>query len=99
MERIILHCDLNNFFASVECIKETSFFKKPMAVCGSTSERKGIVLAKNEEAKAYKIKTGEAVWEAKLKCPNLIVVPPDMKAYAEYSKKVRDIYEKLYGSR
>lgn len=93
MERIILHCDLNNFFASVECIKEPSLFEKPMAVCGNTEERRGIVLAKNEIAKAYGVKTGEAVWEAKKKCPHLITVSPDMKAYSLYSKKVRDIYE------
>jgi len=94
MERIIFHCDLNNFYASVECKKAPSLAKKPVAVCGSSEERKGIVLAKNEIAKAYGIKTGEAIWEAKRKCHSLVIVPPDHKAYAYYSRQVRDIYER-----
>jgi len=94
MERIIFHCDLNNFYASVECKKAPSLAKKPVAVCGSSGERKGIVLAKNEIAKAYGIKTGEAIWEAKRKCHSLVIVPPDHKAYAYYSRQVRDIYER-----
>ncbi len=50
-ERFILHCDLNNFFASVECLGHPEYLDVPMAVCGSVEERHGIVLAKNERAK------------------------------------------------
>ena len=64
MERAILHCDANNFYASVECMLDTSLRDKPVAVCGSVEERHGIVLAKNYIAKAHGIITGEAVWQA-----------------------------------
>ena len=67
-ERIILHCDLNNFFASVECIDRPEWKKVPMAVCGSVEERRGIVLAKNEKAKIFGVKTAETVWQAQIKC-------------------------------
>jgi DNA polymerase IV len=91
MERIILHCDLNNFYASVECFYNPSLRNKPVAVCGSKKDRHGIVLAKNYIAKKYKIRTGEATWEAKNKCPNLIIVPPNFELYLKMSKIVRNI--------
>jgi len=53
MERVILHCDLNNFYASCECVRDPSLRDKPVAVCGSKEERHGIVLAKNGIAKAF----------------------------------------------
>ena len=93
MERIILHCDLNNFYASVECMKDPALKKVPLAVCGSREERRGIVLAKNEKAKALGVKTGEAIWEAKMKCPDLVTVPPDMREYIYRSGQVRRVYE------
>ena len=65
MERVILHCDMNNFYASVECMLNPSLREKPVAVCGSVEERHGIVLAKNYAAKAYGVSTGEAIWQAK----------------------------------
>ena len=52
MDRIILHCDMNNFYASVECMLRPELRDKPVAVCGSVEERHGIVLAKNYKAKA-----------------------------------------------
>ncbi|GAE90936.1 DNA polymerase IV [Acetivibrio straminisolvens JCM 21531] len=69
MKRVILHCDLNNFYASVECLYNPELRGKPVAVCGSIEDRHGIVLAKNYVAKKYKVRTGETVWEAKSKCP------------------------------
>ena len=54
-ERCILHCDMNNFYASVECMLHPPLRGHPVAVCGETEERHGIVLAKNYEAKAYGI--------------------------------------------
>lgn len=92
MERIVLHSDLNNFYASVERKLHPELVGVPLAVCGNQEERKGIVLAKSEEAKRYKIKTGDTVWQAKKKCPELVVVKPHFPEYMDYSRKVRAIY-------
>lgn len=92
MERIVLHSDLNNFYASVERTLNPSLIGLPLAVCGNEEERRGIVLAKSEEAKRFKIKTGDTVWQAKKKCPDLVVVRPHFDKYMEYSRKVRAIY-------
>lgn len=88
----ILHCDLNNFFASVECVDYPELKNVPMAVCGSIEDRGGIVLAKNELAKKMGVKTAEVIWQAKRKCPDLVCVKPHMSKYMEMSKKVFDIY-------
>ena len=92
MSKTILHCDMNNFYASVECMLDMSLRGKPVAVCGSVEERHGIVLAKNYPAKAFGVKTGEAVWQAKEKCRDLIVVPPHYEEYIKYSKLARQVY-------
>ncbi len=91
-DKIILHCDLNNFFASVSLLSNPTLYDMPVAVCGSVEARHGIVLAKNEIAKKYGVKTAEAVWEAKRKCPDLVTLPPDYKKYQEYSLRAREIY-------
>lgn len=93
-ERIILHCDLNNFFASVSLLSNPTLYDMPVAVCGSIEARHGIVLAKNEIAKKYGVKTAEAIWEAKQKCPDLVTLPPDYKKYHEYSYRAREIYSR-----
>lgn len=93
MERTILHCDLNNYFASVECLTHPEWKNVPMAVCGSVEDRHGIVLAKNYPAKAFGIQTGETVYQAKAKCPHLIIAPTHYREYMRYSKLVRHIYE------
>lgn len=90
--RDILHCDLNNFFASVEIRDNPSLAGKPVAVCGSVEDRAGIVLAKNDIAKAYGVKTAECIYEAKNKCRDLIIVPPHMDKYIEISRQVKKIY-------
>ena len=92
-ERVILHCDMNNFYASVECLYNPAIRDLPVAVCGSKSDRHGIVLAKNMHAKKLGVKTGEAIWEAKDKCPNLFIVPPNYSQYMRFSKMARKIYE------
>lgn len=94
MERVILHCDLNNFYASVECAQNESLRQVPMAVCGREDERHGIVLAKNELAKQFDICTGEPVWQARRKCPELVIVPPHPREYLRYSKMVQEIYSR-----
>ncbi|MBR5312539.1 MAG: DNA polymerase IV [Clostridia bacterium] len=90
--RTILHADLNNFYASVECMLNPELRSKPVAVCGRVEERHGIVLAKNYIAKAYGVKTGESVLEARFKCPDLVMVPPHYREYMKYSRLVREIY-------
>lgn len=93
MPRTVLHCDMNNFFASVECVKNPSLWGKAVAVGGSIEERHGIILAKNEEAKKYGIQTGEPIVRAKAKCPHLTIVPPHYDEYLRYSRAARRIYE------
>ena len=94
MIRDILHCDLNNFYASVACLDNPSLKSRAVAVGGSVEERHGIILAKNELAKSFGVTTGEAIWQAKQKCPELVVVPPDFKRYTYFSQQVRGIYER-----
>ena len=91
-DRVILHCDCNSFFASVECLRDPSLWQVPMAVCGSVEDRHGIVLAKNEPAKKYGIQTAETVYSAKRKCPDLVIVPPHYSEYARISRAVNEIY-------
>ncbi len=91
-ERIVLHCDCNSFFASVETALNPSYKSVPMAVCGSVEDRHGIVLAKNELAKKYGIQTAETVASAKKKCPCLVIASPHYSEYVRYSRAVNDIY-------
>ncbi|MDO4745054.1 MAG: DNA polymerase IV [Bacillota bacterium] len=92
MDRVILHCDMNGFFASVELLDYPHLKDKPMAVCGNPENRHGIILAKNELAKAYGIVTAETLWQARKKCPELQVVPPHHDKYKHYSKLINEIY-------
>ena len=94
MDRVILHCDCNSFCASVETVLNPEYRNVPMAVCGSVEARHGIVLAKNELAKKYGVKTAETIFSAKKKCPSLVLVPPHHALYAEFSARVRRIYER-----
>ena len=89
-----MHVDLNNFYASVEQVLDPSLKGKPIAVCGDPDKRHGIVLAKSTIAKQAGVQTAEPIWQAKRKCPDLIVVPPHYSEYVKYSKMVRDIYVK-----
>lgn len=92
MKRTILHSDLNNFYASVECLLHPELKEKFVAVCGNREDRHGIVLAKNQPAKLCGVKTGEAIWEAKAKCPELVIVKPHFDEYMKFSKAVRKVY-------
>ncbi len=92
MDRVILHSDLNNFYASVECMLHPELKDRCIAVCGSKENRHGIVLAKNEKAKKFGVKTAEAIWQAKAKCPPLEIVSPHFEEYRKYSRMVREIY-------
>ncbi len=92
MERVILHSDMNNFYASVECLYNPGLRNHPVVVGGDPSLRHGIVLAKNEIAKRYGIQTGEVLWRAKQKCPKLICTKPHFDLYLEFSRMAREIY-------
>lgn len=92
MERVILHADMNNCYASIETKLNPKLKGIPLAVCGRREDRHGIVLAKSQEAKVLGVKTGEAIWQAQLKCPNLLIVPPNYDEYLKHSRWARDIY-------
>lgn len=92
-ERVILHCDCNSYFASVETIARPELKNVPMAVCGDPKSRHGIILAKNELAKKYGIVTAETVWQALKKCPSLTLVAPHHDKYTQYCKIINKIYE------
>ncbi len=91
-DRVILHCDLNGFYASVELLRYPEFRNVPMAVCGDPASRHGIILAKNEPAKAFGIRTAETVFAARKKCPQLVLLPAHHDEYARYSRLVNAIY-------
>ncbi len=91
MDRTVLHCDCNSFFASVETVFNPSLAKVPMAVCGNPENRHGIILAKNELAKRYGICTGEVIWQAKRKCPNLVLAAPRYREYEDFSRRVGEV--------
>lgn len=91
--RAILHCDLNNFFASVEMLSRPELRNVPMAVSGDPQKRHGIILAKNEIAKKYGIYTPQTVYSALQKCPNLVLVKPHFEEYRKYSKLVKEVYK------
>jgi DNA polymerase IV 1 len=94
-ERVILHCDLNSFFASVELLDKPTLRDVPVAVCGDPKSRHGIILAKNEPAKKMGVKTAETLWQAQKKCPALVLLPPHHRLYEEYSRRVNEIYDRF----
>lgn len=90
--KVILHSDVNNFFASVECLAHPELKSKPVAVTGNPEKRNGVILAKNDVAKKFGVKTGEVIWEAKQKCPDLICLAPHYNLYEKISKELHDLY-------
>ena len=94
-DRVILHCDLNCFFASVELLDKPALWEVPVAVCGDPKSRHGIILAKNEPAKRRGVKTAETIWQARKKCPGLVLLPPHHELYREYSRRVNGIYDRF----
>lgn len=90
--RLILHCDCNNFFASCECLDRPELKNVPMAVAGNPEDRVGVVVAKNDLAKKYGVKTTDTVWQARKKCPDIVFVPPRHHVYKAVSDRVNAIY-------
>ena len=93
VDRVIFHCDLNSFYASVELLDHPELRHLPVAVCGDPASRHGIILAKNEPAKKFGIKTAETIWQAKQKCPQLVLLPAHHDRYRTWSRKVNAVYE------
>lgn len=91
-DRIILHCDCNGFYASVSLLPYPELRDKPVVVGGSSENRHGIVLAKNEAAKKYGIKTAQTIQSAQRLCPDLIILPPQRQRYEYFSKIINEIY-------
>lgn len=91
-QRLIFHCDCNNFFASCECLEHPEYKTVPLAVAGDPKTRTGVVFAKNDLAKRYGVKTTDTVWQAKKKCPELVFVPPRHAYYARISRRINGIY-------
>lgn len=94
MERVIYHIDCNGFYASVECLDNEALWNVPLAVAGDPKDRSGIIFAKNELAKRCGVQTTETIWQAKKKCPNLVLVPPRHERYEEVSRQVKAIFER-----
>ncbi|MBQ1827519.1 MAG: DNA polymerase IV [Erysipelotrichaceae bacterium] len=92
MNRIILHCDLNSFYASVEQLYHPELRGKPLAVAGSAEHRHGIILAKNQLAKKKGVITAEAIWQAKRKCPDLVILEPHYDRYQLFSSRVKSMF-------
>lgn len=88
--RIILHIDLNCFYASVEQIYDPSLKGKPIAIAGNPKERRGIVITCSYEARKSGVYTTMNVGEARRKCPELIVLPPNFERYRAASKSFLD---------
>ncbi len=88
----IAHIDLDSFYASVECLYNPEIRHLPVAVGGDSEQRHGIILAKNQIAKKFNIKTGESIVSAREKCKDLVLVRGDFSKYLKFSKLVKDIY-------
>lgn len=93
MGRVILHCDLDAFYASVELLGHPELRDRPVAVCGDPAARHGVILAKNAPARRMGVRTAETVWQARRKCPDLILLPPHHDAYREWSRRVNAVYD------
>lgn len=93
MERVIFHCDLNSFYASVELLDHPELRHLPVAVCGDPESRHGIILAKNEPAKRFQVQTAETIWQAKRKCPDLVLLPAHHRVYREFSRRINRMYQ------
>lgn len=92
MNRVILHSDMNACYASIEAKLNPDLKGIPMAVAGNPTNRHGIILAKSEKAKKMGVKTGEPIWQAMSKCPDLTIVPPHYEEYLRHSKMARALY-------
>jgi len=98
MDKLILHCDLNSFFATASLVDKPELHDVPVVVAGDPKKRHGIILAKNMPAKRKGVSTAESIWKAMQKCPDLVILPPDYKLYMKYSEMVKEIYYRFTGN-
>lgn len=94
MNRVIVHSDINHCYAQLEEMKNPRLRNIPMAVGGSVEKRNGIILAKNDLAREYHVRTGETLRAARLKCPDLVIIHPHYDDYVYYTEKIKNIYRK-----
>ena len=92
MDRVIFHADINHCYAQIEEMKFPKLREVPMAVGGHEESRHGIILAKNDLAKKFNIKTGESLRDARRKCKDLLIIPPHYEDYIYYTEQVKEIY-------
>ncbi len=90
--RFIVHSDINHCYAQIEEMMHPDLKAVPMAVGGHEELRHGIILAKNDLAKASGVKTAMSLREARQVCPDLLIIPPHYDDYIYYTTKVKDIY-------
>ncbi|MBP0724361.1 DNA polymerase IV [Bacillus sp. RG28] len=86
--RVILHVDMNAFFASVEIANDPSLKGKPLVIAGNEKERRGIIVTASYEARAYGLKATMPLWEARKKCPNMVVKLPNHELYRKVSRQM-----------
>jgi len=89
--RVILHVDMNSFYASVEMAYDSTLKGKPLAIAGNVEERRGIIVTCSYEARKFGVKTTMPLWEAKKLCPQLIVKSPNFERYRAASMGMFDI--------
>ncbi len=92
MDRQILHIDIDGCYASIELVYRPELRGRPVAVGGDVEMRHGIILAKNQEAKRFGIKTAEPIHQALAKCPELVILKPNHRLYESFARKVRAVY-------
>lgn len=92
MDRVILLSDCDAFYASVETLLNPSLAGKPLAVAGDPKDRHGVVVARNQLAKGFGVRTTDTVAEARRKCPEITFVPPHNERYREVSASVNALY-------
>jgi DNA polymerase IV len=89
--RVILHVDMNSFYASVEAAYNPELKGKPLAIAGNPDERRGIIVTCSYEARSFGVKTTMPLWEAKKLCPQLIIMRPNFDRYRAASQGMFDI--------
>ena len=92
--RTIIHCDMNNFYTSVELLEHPELTNLPVAICGNPENRHGIILAKNKIAKKFGVLTAETIYQAVKKCPELVLLPPHHEKYTYFYHKTNEIYRR-----
>jgi DNA polymerase-4 len=91
---MILHCDMDAFYASVEERERPELVGKPVIV-GGTPEKRGVVSAANYVARKYGVHSAMPAATAHRLCPHGVYLPPRINFYADISKQIREIFERF----